>query len=320
MNMIYEKPSIKKSTSPKTDVSLKRLFFWITFFTVFAFSDNSYWTDKNGCSYCLNGWLNGGNCVSERNGDSFYSQKNFSIRKVNSNLFLFDYGYKSHLQVFCINKMAYCKTINDSMVIKFEPSLGSRKKLCKKQSESSVNTGMLYSYNFAQGNVEFLCDFVEVDYKKSFFKVLGEGFCPVQVKRKGVMPNPTTRQFYGLYITKRKSFEIRTEKILIEIRKSENPLFENSKVPQKKDFFSVGYCAASHCEILNYLEMQNHDFDVKCDFIKKNENRLNEVEIMGEGFCPIEILDRNNRKQTYYVRSVKGDKGYKLLMTNVRQR
>ena len=53
------------------------------------------------------------------------------------------------------------------MVKKFEPSLNGRKSFCKEQSKSSVNTGMVYSYTVGQDNVEFLCDFVDVNFHTS---------------------------------------------------------------------------------------------------------------------------------------------------------
>ena len=296
---------------------MKRSIFWIIFFSIFAFSDSSYWTDGNNCSYCLNGRLDGGKCVPERKYDSYYSNTpTFSIGKVSKNSFWFYCEHKLSLQVFCKNKGDYCKTINDSMVKKFEPSLNGRKSFCKEQSKSSVNTGMVYSYTVGQDNVEFLCDFVDVNFNKSYFKVFDEGFCTVQVKRKRKMPYETTRHFYGLYITKGKAFEITNEEFLVQTRKAENPLFDDAKTPLKKDFFSVGFCHDSNCEILNYIEKQARNFEVKCDFIKKIDGSVDKVKVLAEGVCPIEVQDKNNEKKVHYVRSVKNGNGYKLLMTN----
>ena len=38
--------------------------------------------------------------------------------------------------------------------------------------------------------------------------------------------------------------------------------------------------------------------------------------VLSEGVCPIEILDKDGKKQVYRVRSVKDGDSYKLLMTN----
>ena len=110
-------------------------------------------------------------------------------------------------------------------------------------------------------------------------------------------------------------------------RLSENWLFyETAKGPMsdsiyfhKKDFFTLGECSDSNCEILNYADEQPKDFDIKCNFIKKKEGQIGKVQIVGVGVCPVEITDKDNRKQTYYVRSVKDGNAYKILMTNKRK-
>ena len=38
--------------------------------------------------------------------------------------------------------------------------------------------------------------------------------------------------------------------------------------------------------------------------------------VLAEGVCPIEILDKDGKKQVYRVRSVKDGDSYKLIMTN----
>lgn len=70
---------------------------------------------------------------------------------------------------------------------------------------------------------------------------------------------------------------------------------------------------------MNYVEEQPQDFDVKCDFIKKKDGQIGNVQVLGEGVCPIEALDKDGKKQVYRVRSVKDGDGYKLLMTNKRK-
>ncbi len=92
----------------------------------------------------------------------------------------------------------------------------------------------------------------------------------------------------------------------------------DGKYIRKKDFFALGDCSNSNCEILNYIGGKPQDFDIKCDFIKKNGNE-GKVKVFAAGVCPIEVLDKDNKKQVYRVRSVKDGDGYKLLMTNKRK-
>ena len=92
----------------------------------------------------------------------------------------------------------------------------------------------------------------------------------------------------------------------------------DGKYIKKKDFFTLGDCSNSNCEILNYIGGKPQDFDIKCDFIKKNGNE-GKVKVFAAGVCPIEALDKDNKKQVYRMRSVKDGDGYKLLMTNKRK-
>ena len=87
----------------------------------------------------------------------------------------------------------------------------------------------------------------------------------------------------------------------------------------KRDFFTLGDCSNSNCEILNYVEKQPQDFDIKCNFIKKKDGQIGKVQVVEEGVCPIEITGKNNEKLVYYVRSVKDGDAYRLLMTNKRK-
>jgi hypothetical protein len=70
---------------------------------------------------------------------------------------------------------------------------------------------------------------------------------------------------------------------------------------------------------LNYVNEQPQDFDIKCDFIKKKDDQVGKVQVVGAGVCPIEITGKNNEKLVYYVRSVKDGDAYRLLMTNKRK-
>ena len=92
----------------------------------------------------------------------------------------------------------------------------------------------------------------------------------------------------------------------------------DGKYIKKKDFFTLGDCSNSNCEILNYIGGKPQDFDIKCDFIKKDGNE-GKVKVFAAGVCPIEVLDKDNKKQVYRVRSVKDGDEYKLLMTNKRK-
>ena len=92
----------------------------------------------------------------------------------------------------------------------------------------------------------------------------------------------------------------------------------DGKYIRKKDFFALGDCSNSNCEILNYIGGKPQDFDIKCDFIKKSGNE-GKVKVFAAGVCPIEALDKDGKKQVYRVRSVKDGDEYKLLMTNKRK-
>lgn len=287
---------------------MRRIIFIVLIFATCIFSSKSSWTDENGCTYELS---------RIQSASTEYSSYSFEFEKLNKNFFKLEYGPKLHLNVFCKKKEDYCKTINDSIVKNIMPSLKKRQSLCKEKSKNAVNAEMQYSYPTQQSEVDFLCDFVKVNYEKEFFEVLDVGSCPVRVKGQTIGPLSI---FINLDITKKgKSFKIEKKELLFQTRKKENPLSGDTKRPLKNDFFTVGYCAESSCEILNYLDSQMQDFDIKCDFIKRIDNRPDEVIVLNEGVCPIEILDKNKEKKVYYVRSVKAADGYKLLITNKRK-
>ena len=301
----------------------------IFFLAVCAFpvSSQYHWNDENGCSYCLYGALVNGKCVHTSRQPYVYTHKSenpivyyyfkFKIRELNGNFFLVEYPYQSTFHVFCENSKNYCKTINDSMTVKLMPSLKERKKFCREQSKRKENMGMFYSMPIYHEDVEFLCDFVKFNYKKSFLEVLGSGTCPVRVKG-GLEERFRTNMFhfYNLYITKQKKFKIIKEELFSQTFDYQ---MHNTRSFLMKDFFTLGECSNSNCEILNYVEEQPQDFDIKCDFIKKKDGQIGKVQVLGEGVCPIEITDKDDKKQIFYVRSVKDSNGYKLLMTNKRK-
>jgi len=166
-------------------------------------------------------------------------------------------------------------------------------------------------------SVKFLCDFIQFDYKKSLVKVLDTGVCPVQEKAGFNRLNQPVQFFYNLYITKqKKSFDVKTEELYSQVQQSQI-LYKRNFF--RKDFFTLGDCSNSNCEILNYIDKQPQDFDIKCDFVKKKDGQVGKVQVVGEGVCPIEITGKNNEKQVYYVRSVKDGDAYRLLMTNKRK-
>lgn len=296
---------------------MKILFPLILCLVVCAFSSKTYWTDENGCVYCLSGKIEGGKCM--QTGRTAHPQYVFAVKKMGGKFFKIDYEYKSNLHVFCKRNEDYCNTISDSMVVKLMPSLKKRKSFCKEQSKSLVNMGMFYSIPIKQDDVEFLCDFVNVDYEKSLFEVLETGTCPVRVKGYQDVSFGNYYDFYNLYITKGKTVELKKEILFVQSRKRDNLFGKELITLQKGSFFTIGTCSNSNCEMLNYFEDQIRNFDIKCDFIKKNDNRVGEVTVLREGTCPIEIIDENKEKLVYYVRSVKNADGYKLLMTNKRK-
>ena len=305
------------------DKMFKKVFtFIILFFVVSAFSNNTQyeWTDENGCSYCLYGRIENGKCVHpgkndvRRNYSSFFYLLN--TRKIENNFFVVDYPYRPTFHVFCENVKDYCKTISDSMAKKLMPSLKDRKFLCNEQRKKFQNTGLLYDMPIPRADIEFLCDFANFNYKKSFLEVLDTGICPVRANDGLLGVHRTITFLYGiLYVSKEKgTFKIKGKELF---RQSLNHQNRKSKLffDYKKAFFTLGECSHSNCEILNYVGEQPQDFDIKCNFIKKKDSEGN-VTVLAEGVCPIEILDKDGKKQVYRVRSVKDGDSYKLIMTN----
>jgi len=283
----------------------------ILFLAVFVSANNSQyeWTDENGCSYCLYGFFEEGKCVHINR--KILVKYDFDIvSRLNNKSFRVSYPYQSALHVYCENEESYCNSIKDSMVVKLMPSLKDRKSYCKKQRKKRQNTGMFYIIPIRDDDVKFLCDFIEFDYRKSVLKVMGRGSCPVRVKGPITPAGRTLYAFYNLYITKQKMYEVKKEIIFTQTH--------DGKYIRKKDFFALGDCSNSNCEILNYIGGKPQDFDIKCDFITKDGNE-GKVKVLAAGVCPIEVLDKDGKKHVYRVRSVKDGDGYKLLMTNKRK-
>ncbi len=292
-------------------MSIKIIVFLTLLFAVLGSANSSQyeWTDENGCSYCLYGYFEDGKCVHINR--KILLKYDFDIvSRLNNKSFRVSYPYQSALHVYCENEESYCNSIKDSMVVKLMPSLKDRKSYCKKQRKKRQNTGMFYIIPIRDDDVKFLCDFIEFDYRKSVLKVMGRGSCPVRVKGPITPAGRTLYAFYNLYITKQKMYEVKKEIIFTQTH--------DGKYIRKKDFFTLGDCSNSNCEILNYIGGKPQDFDIKCDFIKKNGNE-GKVKVFAAGVCPIEVLDKDNKKQVYRVRSVKDGDGYKLLMTNKRK-
>jgi hypothetical protein len=290
----------------------KTIAFLILLFVVLVSANNSQyeWSDANGCSYCLYGHIEDGKCVHVNR--KILLKYDFEIvSRLNNNDFRVRYPYQSALHVYCENEENYCNTIKDSMVVKLKPSIKERKSYCKEQRKKRQNTGMFYSLPIYQDDFVILCDFVKFDYKLSYLRVSDVGICPIRVKGGQTALGSFVYTFINLYITKRKKYEIKKEVVFSQAH-GKRPII-------KKDFFTLGDCSNSNCKILNYVEEQPQDFDVKCDFIKKKDGQIGNVQVLGEGVCPIEALDKDGKKQVYRVRSVKDGDGYKLLMTNKRK-
>ena len=291
----------------------------ILFLVACAFSDNTQyeWTDENGCSYCLYGYIKDGKCVhpsnvSWRGFSSFFYLLN--SRKIENNFFVVNYPFQSTFHVYCENVTDYCKTISDPKAKKLMPSLKDRKSLCNEQSKKTENTGMFYDMPIPREDLEFRCDFVKFNNKKSFLEVLDTGICPVRANA-GLMGSQRTKTFLfgNFHVVKRKGelWIDKEEAFLQSIDHQQRPI----KKFITRNFFTLGECSHSNCEILNYVGEQLQDFDIKCNFIKKKDNEGN-VTVLAEGVCPIEILDKDGKKQVYRVRSVKDGDSYKLIMTN----
>ena len=291
---------------------MKKIALFVLLLTISAFSnDTRYeWTDENGCSFCLYGYFEDGKCVHI---DRKILQKyDFEIdRRLNNNSFRVIYPYQSSLHVYCENDENYCNTIKDSMVVKLKPSIKERKSYCMEQRKKRQNTGMFYPLPIYQGDFVILCDFVNFDYKLSYLRASDVGTCPIRVKGRQTALGGFAYTFFNLYITKQKMYEVKKEFIFTQTH--------DGKSFHKRDFFTLGDCSNSNCEILNYVEKQPQDFDIKCNFIKKKDGQIGKVQVVEEGVCPIEITGKNNEKLVYYVRSVKDGDAYRLLMTNKRK-
>ena len=294
----------------------------ILFLAISAFSEKPHWTDENGCSYCYGHHMNGicgqkGKVVSVSPNVYPYIFPDFLVRKLSDNYFQTGPDAQAVFEVYCKNRADYCKTINDSTVVSLMPSLKERKSYCKEQTKKLRNTGMTFYISNSHSSIKFLCDFIQFDYKKSLVKVLDTGVCPVHEKAGFNRLNQPVQFFYNLYITKqKKSFDVKTEELYSQVQQSQT-LYK--KTFHKKDFFTLGDCSNSNCEILNHVNDQPQDFDIKCDFIKKKDGQVGKVLVVGEGVCPVEITGMNNEKQVYYVRSVKDGDAYKILVTNKRK-
>ena len=292
----------------------------ILFLVACAFSDNTQyeWTDENGCSYCLYGRIENGKCVHPAK-ESWGGYSSFfyllKTRKIENNFFVVDYPFSPKFHVYCENEADYCKTINDSMAEKLMPSLKDRKSLCNEQSKKTENTGMFYDMPIPREDLEFRCDFVKFNNKKSFLEVLDTGICPVRANA-GLMGSQRTKTFLfgNFHVVKRKGeFWIDDDQLFLQ--STDRQQRQIKKFVVRKAFFTLGECSLSNCEILNYVGEQLQDFDIKCNFIKKKDSEGN-VTVLAEGVCPIEILDKDGKKQVYRVRSVKDGDSYKLIMTN----
>ena len=298
---------------------MKLLASLILFLVACAFSDTTQyeWTDENGCSYCLYGYIKDGKCVHPSNVSwsgfsSFFYLLN--SRKIENNFFVVNYPFQSTFHVYCENVTDYCKTISDPKAKKLMPSLKDRKSLCDEQSKKTENTGMFYYMPIPREDLEFRCDFVKFNNKKSFLEVLDTGICPVRANA-GLMGSQRTKTFLfgNFHVVKRKGeFWIDKEEAFLQsIGHQQRPI----KKYFTRNFFTLGECSHSNCEILNHVGDQPQDFDIKCDFIKKKDSEGN-VTVLAEGVCPIEALDKDGKKQVYRVRSVKDGDSYKLIMTN----
>ncbi len=250
--------------------------------------------------------------------DFFFSA--LDIRKLNNNYYLVNYSYQSTFHVLCENVANYCNTINDPMAVKLMPSLKDRKSLCKEQSKKNENTGLFYDMPIPREDLEFRCDFVRFNNKKSLLEVLDTGICPVRLNIGLIGVQRTLTFFFGnLRVTRdQKKFRIASEYVFSQTLDHQNRKTRHLYRDYKKVFFTLGECSHSNCEILNYVEDQPQDFDFKCNFIKKKDNQGN-VTVLAEGVCPIEALDKDGKKQVYRVRSVKDGDSYKLIMTNKRK-
>ena len=227
---------------------------------------------------------------------------------------MLNYPFSPTFHVYCENVTDYCKTISDPIAKKLMPSLKDRKSLCKEQHKKTENTGMFYNMPIPREDLEFRCDFVKFNNKKSFLEVLGTGRCPVRVNIGPMGVQPTTTFLFGnFHLVKRKGeFWIEDEEAFLQsIDHQQRPI----KKFVTRNFFTLGECSHSNCEILNHVGDQPQDFDIKCNFIKKKDNQGN-VTVLAEGVCPIEALDKDGKKQVYRVRSVKDGDSYKLIMTN----
>ena len=148
------------------------------------------------------------------------------------------------------------------------------------------------------------------------------GSCPIRMKTVTEIFRTNALKYFNLYVKGLKKFNINERFGLYEdvlfYKTMKGPMNDSIHF-RKKDFFTLGDCSNSNCEILNHVNDQPQNFDIKCDFIKKKDGQVGKVLVVGEGVCPIEITGKNNEKQVYYVHSVKDGDAYKILMTNKRK-
>jgi len=277
-----------------------------------ALPEQASWHDSNGCIFCINGKVSSGICKHYSYGTKRNWQNTFFNLENKSGVYKLLFGYRTTLQVFCKNASKYCKTINDSLVIKSLPDVKERKHYCKNMDNNAkFFSGLEYSLPIEEkiqlGDISILCDFVHFDFDSQILNFKDKGICPIWVKI-----NPYETDLYQLEISKLgKKYNAKLKKNLK--RSSDGDMLYSN------DFVSISECRNSNCEMLNYVEKQPQDFNINCDFIKKKNGQIGKVQVLGEGVCPIKITDKDDKKQIFYVRSIKDSNGYKLLMTNKRK-
>ncbi|SHK88728.1 hypothetical protein [Fibrobacter sp. UWH4] len=268
----------------------------------------SSWQDSNGCIFCINGKVSSGVCKHNSYKIKRNWQNTFFNLENKSGVHKLQLGYRTTLQVFCKNASNYCKTINDSLVIKSLPDIKERKHFCEiMDNDAKFFSGLTYSLPIEEkiqpGEISILCDFVHFDIDNQVLDFKDGGNCPIWVKI-----NPYENELYQLEISKSgKKYNAKLKKILKKLVDGDMLYLDN--------FISISECKNSNCQILNYVEGKTQKVKIGCDFIKYNESSNINVTISDAGLCPIEYKTKLKESKKIYLRSQRINNSFSLMIS-----
>ncbi len=271
------------------------------------------WTDDYGCFY--NFEESNLKFPKSSSFDSVISQKKFKwddlkIEIDEGNCESSRCGFKLYanrlLTVHCKDKRNYCKVVDEMYVMEALPKLQDRLDFCTKASNGEIDE-LVFRVPFIkkvrEDDIVSGCTYVQINRDKSTFEIKNGDRCPIWVK---IFEN----KYHLFELSKSKEGKPEIHKAML-FSKDESRLFDK-QVPLVQDFFAIGLCSESKCEVYNYKKRQPQKFKIECEIIKRNKENPNIIELISEGICPIKV---DNEKRIF-LRSIKADNGcYKAFIT-----